>query len=228
MPEDDNGQAATKRRARRPEAKDARRRHLLDSAERLFLAGDGSLPGSREIAEAAGLSKGTPYLYFRSVEDIFLSLLGDHMERWVASMADALEVAPRPVTAEILAEAQAAYVRDHTILMRLGTLAHPQLERRGAEDAIRAFKLRSAALVGLFGSRVETVLRSTVPHLPAGTGMKALVTSYAVVIGMWQLCEPTPVAKQVMASEPTLVGFMLDFAGELTPALVAHWRRFVP
>ncbi|MFM2043284.1 MAG: hypothetical protein RLY86_1860 [Pseudomonadota bacterium] len=216
------------RRARKPEAKDARRRHLLDSAERLFLAGDGSLPGSREIAEAAGLSKGTPYLYFRSVEDIFLSLLADHMDRWMEAMGAALDQAPRPLTAPALARAQSAYVVENTVLLRLGTLAHPQLERRGAEEAIRAFKLRSAGMVGAFGQRLEQALAPQLPDLSPGTGAKALVTSYAVVIGMWQLCEPTPVAKEVLASEPTLAGFRLDFADELLPALTAHWCRFVP
>ncbi len=46
-------------------------------ASDLFVAGDGELPSVAQIAVAAGLAKGTVYLYFRTKGAIFISILQD-------------------------------------------------------------------------------------------------------------------------------------------------------
>ena len=63
------------RHAHALEDKVARRTAILKAASKLFTAGTGSLPTAAEIASAAGLAKGTVYLYFRSKEEITLDPL---------------------------------------------------------------------------------------------------------------------------------------------------------
>ena len=53
-------------RAMNPEDKELRREAILDAAEQLWLSQPDRLANVAEIAAAAGLAKGTAYLYFRS------------------------------------------------------------------------------------------------------------------------------------------------------------------
>ena len=53
----------------------ARRHDILEAARRLFHRGGGELPSVARIAEAAGLAKGTIYLYFETREAIYADLL---------------------------------------------------------------------------------------------------------------------------------------------------------
>ena len=57
-----------KQRAIAEEDKEARRHALLDAAESLFLRHPDRVASVAEVAEAAGLAKGTVYLYFPSKE----------------------------------------------------------------------------------------------------------------------------------------------------------------
>lgn len=207
------------KRARTPVDKLARRRHLLETAERLFTDAGGDLPSSREIAEAAGLSKGTPYLYFGSVEDIFLTLLADHFIAWMERTRSLIEVTPRPLTAEAIAAVQIGYLLDHPILLRLATISQSRLVRRETEAAVRSYKLRVATKLVELGR----VFEDAVPGLAPGDGARTLLTSYAAILGLWQVAEPPPVAAQAL-TDPALRSLRLDFHAELPGILAALWR----
>ena len=64
-----------KQRALSLDDKATRRTDILSAARRLFLEDSRQLPSAARIAQAAGLAKGTVYLYFRTKEEIFISLL---------------------------------------------------------------------------------------------------------------------------------------------------------
>src|ERR1700694_5078590 len=68
------------------EDKEERRQVLLDAVEELYLAHPGRMPNVAEVAEAAGLAKGTVYLYFPTKEEMLLAL----HERHVAGFFTAL------------------------------------------------------------------------------------------------------------------------------------------
>ena len=61
-------------RAKRDEDKQQRRLEIMDAAERLFRERPDGLASMDELAEAAGLAKGTLYLYFRSKEEIYTEI----------------------------------------------------------------------------------------------------------------------------------------------------------
>ena len=72
------------KRAHATADKDLRRQAILQAAGRLFVAGGGELPSVAEVAVAAGLAKGTVYLYFGTKGAIFAAIFagwlgrGDH------------------------------------------------------------------------------------------------------------------------------------------------------
>lgn len=65
-------------RAMNPEDKELRREAILDAAEQLWLSQPDRLANVAEIAAAAGLAKGTVYLYFRSKEELLLAIHERH------------------------------------------------------------------------------------------------------------------------------------------------------
>ena len=60
------------KRARTEAEKADKRKRILDSAWHLFTQSKGHLPRAVNIAQAAGVAKGTVYVYFRTKEEIFL------------------------------------------------------------------------------------------------------------------------------------------------------------
>ena len=53
----------------------AKRRQILDGARRAFLANGFDAASMNEIARAAGVSKGTLYVYFKSKEELFEAIV---------------------------------------------------------------------------------------------------------------------------------------------------------
>ena len=65
---------AIRQRAIQAEDKEERHQALLDAAERLLLRSPDRMPSVAEVADEAGLAKGTVYLYFPSKEELLLAL----------------------------------------------------------------------------------------------------------------------------------------------------------
>lgn len=89
-------------RPSRRRSPDARREQLLDAAETVLL--DRGLAASTvaDVAEAAGVAKGTVYLYFDSKD----ALLAGLRARYLGRFADAVEGPVRPGRASVLTRLQ--------------------------------------------------------------------------------------------------------------------------
>ena len=138
------------------QARAARRDQIIAAAAECFARSGYHVTTMADIAEAAGVSKGTPYLYFPGKEALFIALY----EEWDCGLAARVDAAagglpargsPRAVLAAV-ASAIAAHVLDNPqtcrVLMEATTLA-------AYEPAIAA-KVRAAnaasldQLTGLF------------------------------------------------------------------------------
>src|SRR5215475_14093817 len=63
-----------RQRAIQAEDKQERHKAILDAAERVLIRSADQSANMAEVAEAAGLAKGTVYLYFQSKEELLLAL----------------------------------------------------------------------------------------------------------------------------------------------------------
>lgn len=68
-----------------------KRRDILEAAEQVFTANGFTAAKMDDIAELAGVAKGTLYLYFDSKQDLFVSLLEDRIWEYVATLTKKLE-----------------------------------------------------------------------------------------------------------------------------------------
>src|SRR3954464_846177 len=90
-----NGHSSRKKRVAAP-AKAAtplpgKRERILDAAVKVFAAEGFYNAKVAQIAQEAGVADGTIYLYFKSKDDLLISLFEDRMEDINANLRNALE-----------------------------------------------------------------------------------------------------------------------------------------
>jgi TetR/AcrR family transcriptional regulator len=199
------------KRARADWQKEVRGRQILESAAELF-ASHGRLPAMAEVAERAGLAKGTLYLYFRGREALWLELLNGCLGRWVEAIEQRVE-AGRAVPEAIVAGAEAEAMLIPLAICN-ATLIEPNA---GPDDALR-FKDSTAALI----MRLARFLAPRLDMAEAEARRRAILT-YALLLGLWQMATPTPPVRDAAerAREP---GFWtLDWQAEALAGLEALW-----
>ena len=117
-----NPVVAIKRRARSAEQKALRRQAVLDAAETYFLEVGYEAFSMTQLAKKAGVVKGTLYLYFKTREELFLTLYEQSLIRWsevfIASLTDLM---PSKAYAQVLYKTARA---DGTFLPLLIRLEH--------------------------------------------------------------------------------------------------------
>lgn len=204
-------------RAYGAEDKQARRAAILDAAARLFAGTGGALPQVAEVARAAGLAKGTVYLYFRTKEAIFADLL---LEGW-GGLLDGLDAmlgsdGGTGAKVERFLQGFGAYLDAHPELMRLDALGYGVIERNLDAEALGAFKRALAARLTGGGAALERAL-----DLAPGRGAVLLMRTYALTRGLWQTFgdagAPVPPGE---GAAP----LRADFRAELGEALREYWR----
>ena len=117
-----NPVVAINRRARSAEQKALRRQAVLDAAETYFLEVGYEAFSMTQLAKKAGVVKGTLYLYFKTREELFLTLYEQSLIRWsevfIASLTDLM---PSKAYAQVLYKTACA---DGTFLPLLIRLEH--------------------------------------------------------------------------------------------------------
>jgi AcrR family transcriptional regulator len=199
------------KRAYASEDKEARRRAILTAAADLFSRSK-ELPSVAEVAAAAGLAKGTVYLYFRTKGAIFAAIL---LEGW-GVVVDQLGTAFRPagdsqadkVTAFL--DGFVRYVNDNPVLLQLDAVVQGLLERDLDLDERAAFKEAMHSRINGGGAVVDEAL-----GLPPGRGVQLLVRSHALTRGLWAYFD-APGADAAFG--------LSDFANDLAQALTEYWR----
>jgi AcrR family transcriptional regulator len=171
----------TPRRARNDQARLGRRRQLLDAAAARFDAAGYTATTMAEVATAAGLAKGTTYLYFRSKEELFLDLLLDELGDWAAVAAAEAEKAEKAEKGSPgrTAAALAATLAERRRLVRLLALRAPVLEPGAGGEATQRFRGRQLARLEPLGNRLEALF----PALGAEGGLGAILRLLALATG---------------------------------------------
>src|SRR5881396_2017889 len=82
---------AVKQRAMAVADKEERRQAILDAAEVLFLKQPDRMANVAEVADLAGLAKGTVYLYFPGKEEMLLALHERHVAAFFGELTQLLE-----------------------------------------------------------------------------------------------------------------------------------------
>ena len=196
------------RRAVREDQKLVRRQQILDTAWELFQENEYEQVNIIDVANGAGLAKGTVYLYFKTKEELFLAILSDQFENWFNEIDDNLRTYEQLTAAPALADMLTETLVKRPLLTRLFALLHPILERNIKPEAALPFKQMLLDRVSQTGALLETRL----PFLQPGQGAQLQLQIYAVILGLQQMSEPAPVVCTLIEEHPALAAMTIDFA----------------
>ncbi len=198
------------------EAREHRITQLLDAAVSLWLQHPERIPSVAEVAGKAGLAKGTVYLYFRSKEDLLLAAHERHAQIFFAALI-ARASKPERMTLDDMMQLTREYIVGAPAFLPLATLVAGLMQKGVTAESAQAFEQRMAERLGTAGE----LLRTHFP-LPDGIGgVRLLMRSYALILGLWQLagcCAPGCADEEVAAM------LRPDYLTELDAALRALWQ----
>jgi AcrR family transcriptional regulator len=159
-----------------------------------------------QVAERAGLVKGTLYLYFATKEELFLEVLREQLHGWFWDLEAGLDFLPRRGRLEAAAHLIAVTTASRPAFRRLLGILEQDLPE-GAALAFRRERLSRAVSMG-------AVLERTLPFLTPGQGTRLLLQVQAFIIGTQSMAEP-PTLMGAIAEHAIPPPLPLDFSQEL-------------
>jgi AcrR family transcriptional regulator len=208
-----------KHRAVRDDQKQQRRQAMIDIAWQLFADRPYEAITMAEVAERAGLAKGTVYLYFKTKEALFLAAQEQQLAGWFDELDARLgELAGRG-DAALVAVLISETLERRVALVRLLAIVHTVLEHNVDFDTALRFK---RMLLERFGHTGE-LLEACLPALARGSGPAILLQLYALIIGVEHSANPAPIVRRVLR-EPGMRVFDIPFGPTFFEAALALLR----
>jgi len=204
-------------RALAVEDKEERKQELLDAVEKLYLKQPDRMPNVAEVADKAGLAKGTLYLYFPTKEDMLLELHQRHVTHFFTALMKLLS-GPGPVTFEHIMSVTRTHMIRVPGYLALSSHCFAQMERETPFESAVAFKAGVAQTLKTAGAALERHFTT----LGEGGGVRILLHSYGLICGLWQLLHPNERFEKALA-RPELAILRRDYEKEIENALRALW-----
>ena len=206
-----------KHRAMAVEDKEERRGALLDAAEELFLRHPDRIANVAQVAEAAGLAKGTVYLYFPGKEEMLLALHERQVAHFFGELIHVLENPAKLGFDEVFAVTSKHLLRAPGYLP-LTSRCFGLMDSEIPPESAIAFKARVAQTLARAGEGLERHF----PQLGPGGGATLLQYSYGLIVGLWQLMHPNERLGKAM-ERPEMKVLKRDYEREVEVALRALW-----
>ena len=214
---------AIRQRAVHAAEKEERHRAILDAAERLLPRSTGRGPSMAEVADEAGLAKGTIYLYFPSKEELLLALLERNIDGFFLALAGVLEGSAPLGIDQILALVQRKIV-EPPLFLPLAGRCFGWIGQGLPVDVARPFNARMAGRLQRTGAALEMHFQ----ELTAGDGVVLLRHSYALILGLSQTARGAATRNAPRlggaAIDDHAAAFARSGAQDLARALRALWE----
>ena len=204
-----------KQRATNSEDKLAKRQVIQTAALQMFKRTSYNEVTMSAIADKTKLAKGTLFLYFPTKEELFLALMEAQLIEWfdaVDTQLDALKEKSISAVASLFADS----LDERAEFTRLLAIHSTILEQNVSYESI--FKHKQLILQRLVGAGAR--LEKSLPFLQAGLGAHFILQCQALVVGLWYLSDPAPIACKVI-EQGRLTAFNLDFNFEFKNVLTS-------
>ena len=178
---------------------------ILAAAAALFEEKELSDISMRDVAERAGLGKASLYHYFKTKEEVFISLYRAELDEWLPDVEQRLNRLRVP-NAERIAKALTDALRSRDRFCRLTVVFSSVLEHNLSTDFIREFKQSLLEPLGHFSS----VLKEVVPKITDDELRDFMFQHHAMIAGLWPLAHPSPTVSEVLEDDE-FESFRTDF-----------------
>ncbi len=168
------------------------------------------------VALKAKLAKGTLFLYFTTKEDMFLALMEEQLIEWFDAVDRELDSLKAKSSISTVASLVADSLQERIEFTRLLAIHSTILEQNVSYESI--FKHKQIILQKLAGTGAR--LERSLPFLKTGEGAHVILQCQALVVGLWHLTDPSPIARKVIEKEG-LSAFDLDFNFEFQNILTS-------
>ena len=212
-----------RQRAIQAEAKQERHHAILDAAERLLSRSKDRMANVAEVADEAGLAKGTVYLYFPSKEELLLAVHERNIDGFFRELIARLEGNPTVTIDDILGLTHRHLV-EPPLFLPLAARCFGMMGQGIPADVVIAFKQRMAQRL----QRAGAGLGRHFPDLTGEGGVRLLRHSYALIIGLWQMSGDSAgggCVVELAVENPVLFGW--KYPDELDRAMRALWEGTV-
>ena len=206
-----------RQRAIQAEDKQERYHAILDAAERLLARAPDRIANVGEVADEAGLAKGTVYLYFPSKDELLLALHERHVDDFFNALIATLQAA-QPVTIERLLEITQHWIVERATFLPLATRCFGIMSTQVSRDVAESFHERMGERLGAAGALLDRRFSRFKP----GDGVALLRHSYALIVGLWQMSAANGADAQ--ASVETHNMSASDYGADLSRALRHLWE----
>jgi AcrR family transcriptional regulator len=193
-------------RARRPEHKQQRYDAIRAAARELALERGVRSVSLSDIATAVGVQKSAIMRYFRTREEIYLSIAADCWAEWSQALHAELD-GVADGSPQLLAEVLARTLADQPLLCDLLVQAPLNLERHVSTDAVRSFKVVVLDVVDELSALVGRV----VPRLGSEGGFELIAALACFAASIWQVSHPSGSLAALYEQEPELARACPDF-----------------
>lgn len=210
----------SQQRARSAEDKDLRRAQLIAAATQLFADADFDAITIARVADAAGVAKGTAYIYFATKEALFLELVRAELLLWLDDLVLKLRRLRARNLSDAVPAAMARSLAERPALCRLLILLHTVIEPKIDAASAVDFKYFLRDLL----SRISAEIVNKLPAMQTEQAQTLVMQMHALVISVAQLSSPPPVIAQVIADNPELQFMQIDFESFLRSTLTTLVR----
>jgi AcrR family transcriptional regulator len=207
-------------RARSPDQKEERRRHLLEVTRSLLSEHpDVRAFGLNELARQSGMTKSNVYRYFESRESLLLELLQEEWSIWYAELKRAFGAEGQPTALEKVAEIFSHSTASRPLLAHLTSVLPSIIEHNLSVERIREFKRASLELL----HELATFMHVRTPHLSVSAFEEFVHLAIMMTTGIWPFSHPSATAIEAIQT-PDLTPFQYDFERYLNRGLLLLLR----
>ncbi len=204
-------------RATQADQKAERYHAILDAAEQLWLAHPERMASVAEVAELAGVGKGTVYLYFPSKEELLLALHSRHVENYFQAMM-AMMAQTKVLSIEQILDVVKTHMIAPPAFLPLASRCFALMEKCIPAETASAFNHGIAQWLERAGGELSRHFKQLTPQ----EAVSLLMQSYGLIVGLWQLINPAlESSKHMTAAEKQIL--RPDYTQELSRALLDLW-----
>ena len=206
-------------RQRAIQAEDKQERHhaILDAAARLLARSPERIANMADVADEAGLAKGTVYLYFPSKEELLLAVHERNIDGFFSALIERLE-SDAPMRIEDVLALTHEHIVEPPLFLPLAARCYGLMAQSIPPEPALAFKQRMAERLTRAGAGLERHFRQLAP----GAGLALLRHSYALIIGLWQMSGHVMCPGTGLPEPPAALAY--SYPEELDRALLALWN----